>query len=239
MKSQIGMILILSLLASTPFAYAAPVSLDDFEDGDHLGWLQTTVPGGRGAFGSTGVELHNGSQMAFIKHGGKGQDSLSQDFGYSENDILSFDMHAVANTGRSNGGTILHSQSGVVLSFLNFLNAPLGSLSLVNATNPASLGLSSVAVDSAQHNYTSIMSDFAAAAGLGVDDQISKISLEFFATGDFSFGGNIVPDGRSDASVWFDNVSIGAPSAVPVPAAVWLFSSGLLGLVGIARRKTA
>lgn len=29
-----------------------------------------------------------------------------------------------------------------------------------------------------------------------------------------------------------------AYSAVPVPAAVWLFGSGLLGLVGIARRKT-
>lgn len=28
-------------------------------------------------------------------------------------------------------------------------------------------------------------------------------------------------------------------TAVPVPAAVWLFGSGLLGLVGIARRKTA
>lgn len=28
-------------------------------------------------------------------------------------------------------------------------------------------------------------------------------------------------------------------SAVPVPAAVWLFSSGLLGLIGIARRKKA
>jgi hypothetical protein len=30
-----------------------------------------------------------------------------------------------------------------------------------------------------------------------------------------------------------------APSAVPVPAAVWLFGSGLVGLVGIARRKRA
>ncbi len=29
------------------------------------------------------------------------------------------------------------------------------------------------------------------------------------------------------------------PSAVPVPAAVWLFGSGLLGLVGVARRKKA
>ncbi len=31
----------------------------------------------------------------------------------------------------------------------------------------------------------------------------------------------------------------GAVSAVPVPAAVWLFGSGLLGLIGIARRKAA
>ena len=29
------------------------------------------------------------------------------------------------------------------------------------------------------------------------------------------------------------------PSAIPVPAAVWLFGSGLLGLVGVARRKKA
>ena len=31
----------------------------------------------------------------------------------------------------------------------------------------------------------------------------------------------------------------GAASVVPVPAAVWLFGSGLLGLVGVARRKAA
>jgi len=33
--------------------------------------------------------------------------------------------------------------------------------------------------------------------------------------------------------------SDGVPSAVPVPAAVWLFASGLMGLVGLARRKKA
>ena len=34
-------------------------------------------------------------------------------------------------------------------------------------------------------------------------------------------------------------VQSGDVSAVPVPAAVWLFGSGLLGLVGVARRKRA
>jgi hypothetical protein len=41
---------------------------------------------------------------------------------------------------------------------------------------------------------------------------------------------------RFDA--YIDNLSIVTDvSAVPVPAAVWLFGSGLLGLVGVARRK--
>ncbi len=33
--------------------------------------------------------------------------------------------------------------------------------------------------------------------------------------------------------------TVGAASVIPVPAAVWLFGSGLLGLVGVARRKAA
>jgi hypothetical protein len=39
---------------------------------------------------------------------------------------------------------------------------------------------------------------------------------------------------------FFDNITITTDvSAVPVPAAVWLFGSGLLGLIGVARRKKA
>ncbi len=34
------------------------------------------------------------------------------------------------------------------------------------------------------------------------------------------------------------NGAVATNSAVPIPAAAWLFGSGLLGLVGIARRKS-
>ena len=42
------------------------------------------------------------------------------------------------------------------------------------------------------------------------------------------------------SNIYWDNVSITADvSAVPVPAAAWLFGTGLLGLIGVARRKKA
>jgi hypothetical protein len=41
----------------------------------------------------------------------------------------------------------------------------------------------------------------------------------------------------SGGSLFWDDVSLTEVPAVPVPAAVWLFGSGLLGLVGVARHR--
>jgi hypothetical protein len=51
--------------------------------------------------------------------------------------------------------------------------------------------------------------------------------------------GNVVvtfrkPTGGEDATLWAYTPEI---STVPVPPSVWLFGSGLIGLIGIARRK--
>ncbi len=49
----------------------------------------------------------------------------------------------------------------------------------------------------------------------------------------------------SPSGVFYDNLCFDAAGGcggvpeVPVPAAVWLFGSGLLGLVGVARRRKA
>ena len=44
---------------------------------------------------------------------------------------------------------------------------------------------------------------------------------------------DVIVLGRPD----LDYAYVGGGSAVPLPAAVWLFGSGLLGLIGVARRK--
>jgi hypothetical protein len=56
-----------------------------------------------------------------------------------------------------------------------------------------------------------------------------------FDSGTFTF---TLADGQTNLISGFVD-SFGSASAVPVPAAVWLFGSGLLGLVGVARRKQA
>ncbi|BAZ93192.1 fructose-1-phosphate kinase [Thiohalobacter thiocyanaticus] len=70
-------------------------------------------------------------------------------------------------------------------------------------------------------------------------------NLNEFAQGDgVGIGGNPMADGPFQGfNANFDitamtNIQV-TPSAIPVPAAVWLFGSGLLGLVGVARRRKA
>jgi hypothetical protein len=59
-------------------------------------------------------------------------------------------------------------------------------------------------------------------------------------TGNDTIGGDPMDNGPfTGFSANFDitSVHVTSVSTVPVPAAVWLFGSGLLGLVGVARRK--
>ena len=57
-----------------------------------------------------------------------------------------------------------------------------------------------------------------------------------------SGGGSVICSVRRgltvNATATFEFTYTAAPiSSVPVPAAIWLFGSGLLGLIGVARRK--
>jgi len=82
-------------------------------------------------------------------------------------------------------------------------------------------------------------STFNTAGQTGVGTTLSQLSLGT----DDGIGGSPMDNGPfSGFNANFDITSVtvtAVTSAVPVPAAVWLFGSGLLGLAGVARRRKA
>jgi hypothetical protein len=192
----------------------------DFESGEVGSWLAATT----GGSGSTGVEEHNGSLMAFVKHNGNGSHSLSHDFTYAAGDLVSFDMHAVAVL-----DTHVQATGGVTLSFLTAFNTSLGTVGLYNTTNPGGLGAHQYAIDNVQHNYSDSMANWAALAGISDGTPIAKIGLSFgtYAESDTAH--------QSHATVWFDNVRV---AAVPEPGSWALMLAGLLATAHGVRRRS-
>ena len=63
---------------------------------------------------------------------------------------------------------------------------------------------------------------------------------EMFPNPDFETVSIFAPVGFELQSIMIETLSTAIPpSAVPVPPAVWLFGSGVMGLLGVARRKRA
>lgn len=82
------------------------------------------------------------------------------------------------------------------------------------------------------HFQNANMNGLVASIPLGADGPYLGTQAGFFiGTNQF-----VYDNWRLDAS---GELTYGAASVIPVPAAVWLFGSGLLGLVGIARRRKA
>jgi hypothetical protein len=75
--------------------------------------------------------------------------------------------------------------------------------------------------------------------GLSLDEIVADFAAHVagfdLSLGDCSLDGNC-DDGITSA-FFFGNREAVPPAAIPVPAAAWLFSSGLVGLIGVARRR--
>jgi len=74
--------------------------------------------------------------------------------------------------------------------------------------------------------------DLLAYFGLPGGDYQGGLNISFDMTGSPAFGNAFTSD------TLFSGDVVNSP-VIPVPAAVWLFGSGLLGLIGVARRKAA
>ena len=205
----------IALTLFTGVAQAALVDIavnGDFETGDFTGWTQ--FPGSLGAGGQTIVAGNPGSAANLNEPNPaaniiKQANLLAGSWVGGETVDIQFDLKGSAGAG------------GVF--FVEFFNELSGG-----GVGPGS-GILAVIASPTPDWLTYNFSTIANASATG------GITLQFNST----CGAD--PGCFADFSI--DNVSIlsdvNIPSAVPVPAAAWLFGSGLLGLVGVARRKVA
>lgn len=206
-------------------AVAELVSNGDFETGDLTGWLSFPSPNGTisvanqnstiGAPGSFSGNLYadgsGGASFPAIKVERLGEGLLTGGASVT----VSYDAYAAFQTVDNDLGEV-----GKVVFISEFFTERTGDNGAVN-------NILQNAPDFLNNAWTHYEYTFNLAADAG-----GGVSLLFKA----DCGAN--PGCRLDA--YIDNVSIVTDvNAVPVPAAVWLFGSGLIGLVGVARKKKA
>lgn len=109
-------------------------------------------------------------------------------------------------------------------------NVLVGTSTLNTATGCNGLTLATqVNAYTINTNFANLGTCTSTANGFGANDGIGGSPMTSVAFSGFN--------GNFDISSVHLNSYTPTPAPVPVPAAVWLFGSGLLGLVGIARRK--
>lgn len=140
------------------------------------------------------------------------------------------------------GGTDLSDATGLTLDTV-YANGGSGDiLSTFDINTPAGTG-GSVSLD----NFVSV-SNFLTVGGWTLN--LTGLSIIDQTTGVLNLAGTGVLSGNTVSGVTFDPTNVTwsfssqsltsysmTVTPVPVPAAIWLFGSGLIGLVAVSRRK--
>lgn len=185
------------LLPVVLLALATPAHgfFDDFESGTTTAWRASSTVGAS----TQGVEVKNGSKMAFVVHVGDGTNALTIDLPFVPGDYLAFEMLAVAV---SDGFFGASSGAGATISFTDVFNVEIGRIGFFNLVYPASPPPKTLPIDQQQHVYRATMREFATRAGVPATAAIAKVSLSFSAWATTLTG---LP---ATGTVHFDNVIV-------------------------------
>ena len=195
----------------------------DFGDMTATAWATTGVSGG------TGYDLNNAQVLRF--NTGLGVCNRSEGANCSN------PAHQVDNFGDDDYVLFLFDQQ---MDFDNIVIDPFGTWDrdvtywIADVTNP--IDLAGMDPDALDFPGSTVFGDptFQYA---GPSNQPLSINLS-------GTGNALLFAAQADIGDYYDDdrfkiTSLTATAVVPVPAAVWLFGSGLLGLVGVARSKAA
>lgn len=130
------------------------------------------------------------------------------------------------------------STTGTTTVHVNIMDSPTGSI--LGSSNPLSFTTNTIQLGHFEFTptdisaYSSLFISVVRDSGVGAGAFLAGGFGANSYAGGAAYSDNIANPGfQNNSDLWFRT----GVSAVPVPAAVWLFGSGLLGLIGIARRK--
>ena len=133
------------------------------------------------------------------------------------------------------------ANTGTWAGFKNLFDGGAGTISQSIATTIGTNYLIELFLADNSFETGTVTASFGSTLGVsvtGADTSTTYSGYSFTHTAtstltDFIFGGTV-----TSGTFFIDDVSIDvSPSAVPVPAAVWLFGTALIGLVGFGKRN--
>lgn len=226
--SYLLFILTLFTISYAPSSYGATLFTDDFESGNLDNW----VIGGRqlGTNIANVVPCGTGSLGGHLFHSSFTEISLYREFEFDPGDTFYFDLEVDVNSSPPPAPNY-YGSAGVNFSFLDSSDTSLGSVWYVAATTnypftnwaSSTTGVNQISENLMQH-YEIDVSDMLSQIDID-QNQIAEIRMVM------NTYSSTYPYPYVSAELWIDNVS-----TVPIPGAVWLLGSGLIGLVGFRKK---
>ncbi len=208
------------------------------------------------AWATTGVPTNNNSLIdsAQIHQWGTGLGSCNKEEGLAFGGCSTSTEHQVDNIGDDDYVLFLFDQTVQFDKIkinpffssdrdVSYWIGNISSASVMMGLDPADLDPSNTPPPSGSATINSTDFPFYNQKNFGSGSSVKTVNFANNAVGG-NIGNALLFAARADAGNGYDNDyfkirSLEVSTVVPVPAAVWLFGSGLLGLVGVARRKAS
>lgn len=213
----------ISLICSLVFTHQvnAAATLIDFEGLQDREQILDFYNGGTGSLGSSGADIgisFSEGALALIDSDSGGIGNFANE---PSGDTIAFWQSGDSIIMNINNGFT----DGFSFFYTSFTTAEINIWSGLNATGSmlGTLMLSAQYNDNCSGDPTGVFCNWSAA---GLDFAGTALSIDFGGTAN---------------NTGYDNITLGSSTPInttPIPAAVWLFISGILGVSGLSRRKT-
>ncbi len=153
--------------------------------------------------------------------------------GYTTPGVAQLLTTTTLNTAPSARNTVLSGYLTVYTSGITSLNSNLLTANSVEGSNPTTSGIWDM-------QTTTGMAYWGGGLSTGLPSTTASTNLYYVTAGTGGSFGSLSSTLEETATLSASGLVLtgsGSPPPVPLPAAVWLFGSGLLGLAGVARRK--